>query len=102
MNFPLRSLAIASVVAVAALGLLLGGSGFMVMMPSFLLLLPLLAGRYLGEGKICRLVRARSVKRILAAKSRPAAQHLMGHRLPARGGRLIAASLAVRPPPFPA
>lgn len=92
-------MALSAVVLTAALGLLLAGSGFMVMMPAFLCLLPLVAGRYLGESRIERIVRARSIKRILSAKFSLAPERLAGYLTPIRGGRLIAASLAVRPPP---
>jgi hypothetical protein len=60
--------------------------------------LPLLAGRYVGEEQLARLAAA-----FVAARRRPAAALVptvrrAPHAVP-RGGRLIAASLAVRPPP---
>jgi hypothetical protein len=66
--------------------------------PALVFALPLLAGRYVGEEQLARLAAA-----FVAARRRPAAQLVPTvrravHRLP-RGGRLIAASLAVRPPP---
>ena len=66
--------------------------------PLLLLLASLLAGRYVGEERIAR----------LAARLRPSARRARVARLgrgqrapvvPARGGRLIAVSLAQRGPP---
>jgi hypothetical protein len=67
--------------------------------PALVLLLPLLAGRYVGEDGIARLgallapVRRRSVHAV------PAALPLRAPRVLARGGRLIAVALARRGPP---
>lgn len=66
--------------------------------PVLVFALPLLAGRYVGEEQLARLAAA-----FVVARRRPAAQLVptarrAPHSLP-RGGRLIAASLAVRPPP---
>jgi hypothetical protein len=65
--------------------------------PALLLLLPLLAGRYLGEDRLARLA-----GRWLAPRRRsPAslgARRRTSRVLP-RGGRLIAAALAERGPP---
>jgi hypothetical protein len=66
--------------------------------PVLVFALPLLAGRYVGEEQLARLAAA-----FVVARRRPAAQLVPAvrrtpHRLP-RGGCLIAASLAVRPPP---
>ncbi|MBJ7518153.1 MAG: hypothetical protein JHC84_00535 [Solirubrobacteraceae bacterium] len=67
--------------------------------PLLLMALPLLAGRYLGEEALDRLVRiAASRRRPRARLSLPSAAR--GPRvLFARGGALLARSLAVRPPP---
>lgn len=70
--------------------------------PVVVLALPLLGGRYAGEEQIARLAtRARRAQ----PHRRPAADR-PAHRPVAigiaRGGRLIADSLAVRPPPAPA
>jgi hypothetical protein len=66
--------------------------------PGLLLLLPLLAGRYVGEERIARLSAW-----LAAPRRRPAAVQaipcLRAPRLLARGGRLIAVSLAERGPP---
>jgi hypothetical protein len=66
--------------------------------PGLLLLLPLLAGRYVGEDRIARLS-----ARFAAPRRRPAAVEAMpcrrAPRVLARGGRLIAVALAQRGPP---
>ncbi len=67
--------------------------------PVLVLALPLLAGRYLGEERI-----ARAAGRMRAARSQPRSVAVPASRVRAarsmvRGGRLIAMSLAVRPPP---
>jgi hypothetical protein len=66
--------------------------------PGLLLLLPLLAGRYVGEDRIARLS-----ARFTAPRRRPAAVEKMpcrrAPRVLARGGRLIAVALAQRGPP---
>lgn len=68
--------------------------------PLLLVALPLLAGRYLGEDRFVRLARsARQGRRRPARRlSAPAGARWELRALP-RGGRLIAHSLAVRPPP---
>jgi hypothetical protein len=67
--------------------------------PLMVLALPLLAGRYLGEERI-----ARAASRRRRPRTRPRSQAvprawLRALRTIGRGGRLIAESLAVRPPP---
>ena len=76
-------------------------SDVLLAVPVLLFGLPLLAGRYVGEQQLARLV-----ARFVGRRRRPAgtiASHARrsSGRLP-RGGRLIAAALAVRPPPAPA
>jgi hypothetical protein len=68
--------------------------------PLLLVALPLLTGRYLGEERILRFARcARDRRRRPAQRlSAPAGARWALRALP-RGGRLIADSLAVRPPP---
>jgi hypothetical protein len=66
--------------------------------PVLLLALPLLAGRYVGEERLARLAAAFVSIRDRAEGSPPAAARRSPRALP-RGGCLIAASLAVRPPP---
>lgn len=67
--------------------------------PLLVLVLPLAGGRYVGEGSLARLGGARApAHRAAIAEVAPAG--LGAPRvLVVRGGRLIAASLAVRPPP---
>jgi hypothetical protein len=68
--------------------------------PALLLLLPLLAGRYVGEDGLARLA-----GRALALPRRSPAQVGARRRAPRvlpRGGRLLAAALAERGPPVPA
>jgi len=68
--------------------------------PLLLLLLPLLAGRYVGEEGIARLAQAvRGRRRGRAPRLAAPTAALRAVRGVPRGGRLIAASLAVRPPP---
>ena len=67
--------------------------------PALLLVLPLLAGRYVGEDGLLRLAcRARVVRR-RRSPSRLGARRRAPRVLP-RGGRLIAAALAERAPPL--
>src|SRR3954470_7795179 len=88
------------VVVLAALwllGLHVGGldTGLLFLAPAFVLLLPLLAGRHVGEGGPRAPPRAR-VPRAVAApihRARPRA------RLAPRGGLLVGCSLAGRAPP---
>lgn len=76
---------------------LLGAEELLHTLPLLALLLPLLGGRYLGEERLVALVRSRVARRPVrpGLAHRPARVAL---GLP-RGGRLIATSLAVRPPP---
>jgi hypothetical protein len=72
-------------------------AGFMFMAPALTLVFPLLAGRYVGEERMISLARAVPPPRrepMRTATARRAFEPLL-----ARGGRLIAAALAVRPPP---
>lgn len=69
--------------------------------PLLLVLVPLLAGRFVGEDRIVRII-----KRIHAARRRRVAPQVpplgfSSFRARPRGGRLIALSLATRPPPAP-
>jgi uncharacterized iron-regulated membrane protein len=67
-------------------------------LPCLLFVLPLVAGRYLGEERLARLAAAF----VSADRRRPPAVATKARRSPRalpRGGTLIAASLAVRPPP---
>jgi hypothetical protein len=66
--------------------------------PGLILLLPLLAGRYVGEDGIARLgaILARPRRRPVAAFALPAER---APRAIARGGRLVAMALGRRGPP---
>jgi hypothetical protein len=70
--------------------------------PLFLLAVPLLAGRYVGEERLERMRSGlrRAPLRAPRAEAPPAIRRLAAS-VP-RGGRLIAHSLAERPPPAPA
>jgi hypothetical protein len=80
------------------LGLHVGGldTGLLFLAPAFMLLLPLLAGRYLGADRLT--ARCAPVRRAVAA----AALHLprLRVRLVPRGGLLLGCSLAGRAPPL--
>jgi hypothetical protein len=83
--------------ALASLTLVGIHSDVLLVAPVLVFALPLLAGRYVGEEQIARLAAAH-----VAAPLRPAAAAPRTRRsasLLPRGGRLIAAALAVRPPP---
>jgi hypothetical protein len=73
------------------------GAGFMFMAPALTLVFPLLAGRYVGEE--CLLSLARAVPSPRRARLRVIVMRSGFEPLLARGGRLIGAALAVRPPP---
>jgi hypothetical protein len=66
--------------------------------PALLFALPLLAGRYVGEDRLARLAAAFAPGRRRPVRARPPARRPAPRVLP-RGGRLIAAALAERPPP---
>jgi hypothetical protein len=68
--------------------------------PLLLVALPLIAGRYLGEERIVRLAQGarQGLRRPARRLSAPAGARWARRAVP-RGGRLIAYSLAVRPPP---
>jgi hypothetical protein len=68
--------------------------------PLLAVALPLLAGRYVGEERIARLAGAlrRPRRRLPGRVAVPAGTRRALRAVP-RGGRLIAHSLAVRPPP---
>jgi hypothetical protein len=92
-----RALAL-TLIWVAVLALTGSTEALLFLAPALLIAIPLLGGRYLGEELIVRLANRRARPR--ARASAPA------RRLPAapatwvpRGARLLAASLAKRPPP---
>ncbi len=84
--------------AVAALTLVGVHSDVLLSLPVLLFALPLLAGRYVGEEHIARLAAVFVAARRRPTGSLPTAARRSPIAVP-RGGRLIAASLAVRPPP---
>lgn len=84
--------------ALAALTLVGVHGDILLAAPVLLFALPLLAGRYLGEEQLARLVAAVADRRRRPASSLPTTARRSPLAVP-RGGRLIAASLAVRPPP---
>jgi hypothetical protein len=90
----LCALAVALLISRNVAGL---GMGFLFLMPALVMALPLLAGRYVGAERLGRGSSSRPPRRARI----PAAGPVQGpFRLtPPRGGLLIAASLAVRPPP---
>jgi hypothetical protein len=90
-------------VALAAFGMALVVPGLHVgvlfLSPAIVLLASLLTGHYVGEERLQRLAasfrpRRRRAGRAVAAAASPRRRALMP-----RGGRLVATSLAVRPPP---
>jgi hypothetical protein len=91
------------VLSMLLLAVLVHGAGVEALLaaPAFVLLAPLLAGRYLGERQIERLAAARVPHPRRA--TRPSATSIASRAprvLLPRGGRLLATSLAVRPPPL--
>jgi len=87
--------------ALASLTLVGVHSDVMLTVPVLVLALPLLGGRYVGEEQILRLAAAFGAVRRRPAPALAPSKGRACHRLP-RGGRLLAFSLAVRPPPAPA
>jgi hypothetical protein len=81
----------------ASRGLLGVEEGLLFLTPALAMAVPLLAGRYLGAERLTRIAQTRSPRRRGAAPA-ALAPRARGRVLP-RGGLLIAASLAVRPPP---
>jgi hypothetical protein len=67
--------------------------------PAFILLLPLLAGRYVGEDGIARLCAVMAPLRRRRPVTAGLARARRAPRVLARGGRLIAVALARRGPP---
>jgi hypothetical protein len=93
--------------ALATLSLLLAvlqsvtglSADWLLAVPALLLLLPLLAGRYVGEDGLARLA-GRAVAPRLRSPASLGTRRRAPRTLP-RGGRLIAAALAERGPPAP-
>ena len=92
LGLTLLSVALATVQSVTGLS-----PDILLAVPALMLVLPLLAGRYVGEDGLARLAaRARAPRR--RSPSRLGARRRAPRVLP-RGGRLIAAALAERAPP---
>jgi hypothetical protein len=97
-----RSLVLLALAATVALALLvqLAGAEALLAAPFLALIVPLLAGRYVGEEQIARLAAAWAPRTHPARRIRGGAVVRRAPRvLVPRGGRLLATSLAVRPPP---
>ena len=77
-------------------------TGVLILSPAIVLLASLLSGHYVGEESLHRLTAA--VRRRLPRRERAVRTPLprRPRALMPRGGRLVATSLAVRPPPLPA
>ncbi|MEA2217419.1 MAG: hypothetical protein QOJ35_45 [Solirubrobacteraceae bacterium] len=84
--------------ALAALTLLGVHSDVLLAAPVLVFGLPLFVGRYLGEEQLARLAAAFVARRRRPAAALKPTARRASQILP-RGGHLIAASLAVRPPP---
>lgn len=73
-------------------------SDVLLALPVLLFVVPLIAGRYVGEERLARLAAACVPCHRRATGSLPTTSRRTPRALP-RGGHLIATSLAVRPPP---
>lgn len=78
------------------------GEGALYLAPLLLLLLPLLRGRYPGETSLLRLAERRGSRERVSAALGCIHALRAAPCLSVRGGRLLGAALAVRPPPSPA
>jgi hypothetical protein len=96
----LRIALLVAAVAAFAVALLVPGleHGIVFLSPAIVLLASLLSGHYVGERQLERFVAAHGARRPRAAAP-PALARRPRTRMP-RGGRLVATSLAVRPPPL--
>jgi len=85
-----------------AFGILQSATGIspdlLLAVPALLLVLPLLAGRYVGSEHLARLARRGAAPRHRGAEPRPAPSRPL-RRAGARGGLLIAVALGRRGPP---
>jgi hypothetical protein len=97
---PLLAIAVLGVIVALAESVTGLHTGLLLLSPALVLALPLLAGRYLGEDTLERLVARRAVPR---RRVRGIAAAFVPRRTPralvARGGLLLAAALAERGPP---
>jgi hypothetical protein len=93
---------LAAALAAFGLALLLPGmeTGVLFLSPAIVLLASLLTGHYVGEQSLARFAAASRPRRSRATACAPAgAARRLRAQMP-RGGRLVATSLAVRPPPL--
>lgn len=74
-------------------------TGVLFLSPAIVLFVALLAGCYVGEERLARLVAARHPGRRRRERTAIPVGAILGRALRPRGGRLVATSLAVRPPP---
>ena len=93
-------LAVAALAAVIAVlqGATGAGADVLIAVPGLLLLLPLAAGRYVGEASLARIARASGRPARRTARAGRAARRCRPRILP-RGGLLIATALGRRGPP---
>jgi hypothetical protein len=90
---------VAIAVALAVVHVVTGvGADALIAAPALLLLLPLVAGRYVGSERLVRLAR-RVLRPAHRRGDRPVARRRPDRRPAPRGGLLIAVSLARRGPP---
>jgi hypothetical protein len=82
-------------------GLALTGSteALLFLAPALLIAIPLIGGRYIGEELVAKLASGRRSGRVRSAAYRARPLAPAPPTWPARGARLIALSLAKRPPP---
>jgi hypothetical protein len=105
MASPHRRLVLLSLATVVAVWMVLEAltgieTGLLYLAPALVLFAPLAVGRYLGENQLAELGDRSPTCRPRRARGLPLpASHV---RLMQRGGRLVATSLAKRPPPVAA
>ncbi len=88
-----------SVLVCAAHGAPVLGTGVLYLVPAILLVLPLIARRYVGEERLAGLARRMARRaRPTVPRSAPRVRLLPAVRM-VRGGRLVGAGLSVRGPP---
>jgi hypothetical protein len=93
-------LALAAVAPLLALGIeVIGSPDLLLVAPLLVLVLPLMAGRFVGEDALARLRGAVHAPRRTDRRSTSGQAERPSRVALPRGGRLIAFSLAVRPPP---
>jgi hypothetical protein len=96
---PLLAVALLGIVVATAESVTGLDTGLLLLSPALVLLLPLLAGRYLGEEQLERLVARFATTRRPRPVSAPLPRRVP-RAVAARGGRLLAAALAERGPPL--